>query len=123
VTRGNRSPETLVVEHDDELHRHLASISMSGGARTLMATGSEDALLLLSGGTGIDLVLYGVPSDPVEADIFLQRAEEICPDCRIALIVEPERALELGGLMRHGPMIMLRKPVERPHVVSLLALI
>ncbi|MDA0676819.1 MAG: helix-turn-helix domain-containing protein [Chloroflexi bacterium] len=123
VTRGTRSPEILVVEHDDEVRRDMASIAMSRGARTQMAAGSEDALLLLSGGTGVDLVLYGVPPDPVEADVFLQRAKEICPDCRIALMVEPERASELGGLMRHGPMIMLRKPVERPDVVSLLALI
>ena len=121
--RGSKSPEILVVEQDDAIRRDLASIAMSRGVRTQMAGGAEDALLLLSGGSGIDLVLYGVPADPVEADVFLQRVKETCSGCRIALIVEPERAAELGGLLRHGPMIMLRKPVERPDVVSLLALI
>jgi excisionase family DNA binding protein len=123
TTRGAKTIEILIVEQDDSVRRDLASIAMSRGARPQMASTSEDALLLLSGGASVDLILCGVSADPVEADAFLQRAKEHCADCRIALMVEPERAADLGGLMRHGPMIMLRKPVERPDIVSLLALI
>lgn len=121
-TRRTRSPEILIVERDEQVRRELASMAISRGARPQMAASTEDALLLLTGGTP-DLVLYGVPGDSAEAVEFLRQVRSACSGCRVALMVAPGRAAELGGLMEHGPVIMLRTPVERPDMVSLIALI
>ena len=120
--RRTRSPEVLIVERDEQLRRDLASMAMSRGARPQMVGSLEDAMLLLTGEPP-DLVLYGVPEDPAEAAEFLRRVRSACPGCRIALMVAPGRAAELDGLMEFGPLIMLRTPVERPDMVSLIALI
>ena len=122
TSRRNRSLEILIVERDEQVRRDLASMAMSRGARPQMAGSLEDAVLLLAGDPP-DLVLYGVPDDQTQALEFLRQVRLVCSDCRIALMVAPDRAAELGELMEFGPLIMLRTPVERPDMVSLIALI
>lgn len=120
--RSTQQPEMLIVEHDEQIRRDLAEIAISRGVRPQMAATTEDALLMLAM-VQPGLVLYGVPEDQEEAMAFLQQMRAACPDCKFALMVAPGRAAELNGLMEHGPMIVLRTPVERPDMVSLIALI
>ena len=87
-----------------------------------IAVSTDDALLML-GETPPGLILYGVQEDFEAADTFMQQVRSGYPGCQIALMVAPGRAAELTGLMEHGPMIVLRRPVERPDLVSLLALV
>lgn len=116
-----RSPELLIVEHDAELRRNLASIAMSRGARAQLAGGTDDAELLLSAGWSPDLILYGVPDDIAEAFDFMQRVRAVSKECRVAAMVSPERAADLKDLMAHGWLIVLPTPVERPEMVNLIA--
>lgn len=116
-----RSPELLIVEHDQELRRSLASIAMSRGARAQLADGVDDAELLLSAGWTPDLVLYGVPEDMSEVFDFMQRVRAVSKECRVAAMVSPERAADLKDLLFHGWLIVLPTPVERPEMVNLIA--
>lgn len=118
---SSKSPELLIVEHDQELRRNLASIAMSRGAKAQLAGGTDDAELLLSAGWVPDLILYGVPANINEAFDFMQRARAASSSCRVAAMVSPERAADLKDLMIHGWLIVLPTPVERPDMVNLIA--
>ncbi len=116
-----RSPELLIVEADETVRRELASIAMSRGARPQLASGTEDALLLLSAGWAPDLILYGMPDDVQVAFDFMSQVRAVAGDTRVAAVVSPERASDLKDLMVHGWLIVLPAPVERPEMVNLIA--
>ncbi len=117
----SKSPELLIVEHDIETRRSLASIAMSRGARVQLADGAGDTELLLSADWTPDLILYGVPEEITEAFDFMQRVRAVSKDCRVAAMVSPERAGDLKDLLVYGWLIVLPTPVERPEMVNLIA--
>jgi len=117
---ASKSPELLIVEEDVETRRQLASIAMSRGARVQLASGADDAEILLMAGWEPDLVLYAVPQDIERAFDFMRRVRAVRSDCRVAAIVPPERAADLADLMSYGWMIVLPAPVERPEMVNLI---
>ena len=117
------SLEVLIIEPDSAVRRDLARAAMEKKARLQLASDDDDAAVLLDGSYLPDLILYSV-SGPIEgARSFLERVRDDSEGCRVALMIEPGRSAEIGTLMDLGPLIVLPKPVRRPDLVNVIALI
>ena len=124
--RGNSSApalEILIVEPDSSLRRDLARVANERRARLHLASSEEDAAVLLDGSYDPDLILYSVSGSIEASRSFLESVRKSSENCRVALMIEPGRASEIGTLMDMGPLIVLPKPVRRLDLVNVISLI
>jgi excisionase family DNA binding protein len=124
--RGSASAPTLdvlIVEPDSSMRRDLARTANEKRARLQLASSDDDASMLLDGAYSPDLVLYSVSGSAESARAFLERVRKSSESCRVALMIEPGRAAEIGMLMHMGPLIVLPKPVRRLDLVNVLSLV
>ena len=116
-------PAVLLVEPDEADRGSLEQLIRSRGAPVEAVSGVREALETLEQGFRADLVLLGPSDFEFGPAPFLTGLRRLRAECRFALMVEPGRVSDLGAIMEFGPLIVLRKPVERTELVNVLSLV
>lgn len=117
------SVEVLIVEPDSATRRELARTAMEKRARMQLAGDDGDAEVLLDGSYIPDLILYSVSGSAAEARSFLNNVKDSVESCRVALMIDSDRASEISSLMDVGPLIVLQKPVRKQDLANVITLI
>lgn len=88
-----------------------------------LAGDDGDAEVLLDGSYIPDLILYSVSGSAAEARSFLNNVKDSVESCRVALMIDSDRASEISSLMDVGPLIVLQKPVRKQDLANVITLI
>ena len=117
-----RAPTCLIFEPSDRVRKEIASYARGAG-RVIERAGAEEAVATAA---DVDPDLIFMPAEPTggysAADV-VRRMREAGVTSRIVLMVGPQEAHLVGDALEQGPIIVLRRPVDRADVASVLALI
>ena len=116
---STRSPRILLLAGDP---LELKQLREFAGARAseISATSTSGHALDIAAGQPPDLVLFA-PESREGASELVSRLSAIAPDARFAVIVDPGESGLVDGALAAGPVIVLRRPVEREDVLFAIA--
>ncbi len=117
-----RAPTCLIFEPSDRARQEIASYARGAG-RVIVCAGGEEAV---AAAADVDPDLIFMPAEPVgghSAAEVVGRMRDAGVTSRIVLMVGPQEAHLVGDALDLGPVIVLRRPVDRSDVASVLALI
>ena len=114
-------PRILVIDRIKGDRDLLADFAVARAGQVDAVESAEEAIRLL-GRARPDMVFIGGDSaESIATDVNKLREEGI--DARIVVVASPGNAAIAEPAMKHGPAILLPKPVDRDDVISILTLI
>ena len=117
-----RAPTCLIFEPSDRARQELASYARGAG-RVMVCASADEAV---AAATDVNPDLIFMPADPAggpAAAKIVRRMRVGGATSRIVLLIGPHQAELLQETLELGPLILLRRPVDRADVASVLALI
>lgn len=117
-----RAPTCLIFEPSDRARQEIASYARGAG-RVFECSGAEEAVAT---GADVNPDLIFMPAEPAggtSAAEVVRRMREAGVTSRIVLLISQGQADRITETLEPGPVILLRRPVDRADVASVLALI
>lgn len=116
------SPRVLIVESDPGERRRLLDIAGRRSHMVKAATDYEEAHRLAAE-LKPDIVFVSVPRGGGGTIDFMRRLRAAEVNSRVALIVDRDDIAAVAEAIGMGPVLVLRRPVEREDLLSVLTLI